>query len=58
MALHLGESEQLKVIINNVVYKLNFYSSEIIEERNTLLSYDDLILLDLDGIYLTAKESD
>ena len=58
MALYLGESERLKIVINNVVYKLNLYSSEHITNNARLLSSDNLILLDANGVYLTVKESD
>lgn len=58
MALYLGNSEELKVYINGVKYKFNLYSNELIINSNVLLSSDDFILRDINGIYLTAKESD
>lgn len=58
MALYLGESEKLNIYINGIRYKLNLYIDEIIEERNALLSSDNFILLDSNGLYLVAKESE
>ena len=58
MALYLGNSEELKVYINDVKYKFNLYSNELIINSNVLLSSDNFILRDVNGIYLTAKESD
>lgn len=58
MALYLGESERLKIVINNVVYKLNLYTETPILNNIKLLSSDNLILLDANGVYLTVKESD
>lgn len=58
MALYLGESEKLNIYINGIRYKLNLGISEIIEERNVLLSSDNFILLDSNGLYLVAKESE
>ena len=56
MALYLGESERLKIVINNVVYKLNLYSSGVITNHGMLLSFDDFVLRDVNGLYLTVPD--
>lgn len=55
MALYLG-SEIKKVNINGVVYKLNLFSTTPIFNGIRLLSSDNYILKDANGLYLTAKE--
>lgn len=51
MALYLGSSEKVKIISNNVKCILN-----IVIVSNRLLSSDNYILKDLNGLYLIAKE--
>lgn len=58
MALHLGNSEKLKVILNGVVYHLNLYSDALITNWIMLLSSDNYILKDSNGLYITVKESE
>jgi hypothetical protein len=61
MALRLGNSEKLKVILNGVVYHLDLYSDPPITNWARLLSSEssnDYILKDSKGIYLTVKESE
>lgn len=58
MALYLGDSEKLKINLDYVLCKLNLYTTEIIINGIMLLSSDDFILKDTNGIYLTAKESE
>jgi hypothetical protein len=58
MALYLG-GHKLKVNLNNILYKFNIYSAIAILNGIKLLSSDDYILKDSNGVYLTAKkESD
>lgn len=56
MALYLGSSGDLKVILNGVVYHLNLFSSTPITNGIRLLSSEGYILKDSNGLYLTAKE--
>ena len=55
MALYLG-SDIIKVNINGVAYKLNLFSTTPIFNGMLLLSSDNYILKDSNGLYLTAKE--
>ena len=56
MALYLGSSEELKVILNGVIYRLNLFSSTPITNGIRLLSSESYILKDSNGLYLTTKE--
>ena len=57
MALHLGNSEELKIYINGVRYKLNLYSEKLITNGDILLSSDNFILQDVNGLYLTVQSN-
>lgn len=56
MALYLGSSDQQKIILDGVVYRFNLYSSTPITNHIRLLSSDNYILKDSNGLYLTVKE--
>lgn len=56
MALYLGNSEKVKIYINNVLYSLNLFSEIPIFNGARLLSSENYILKDSNGIYLTVKE--
>lgn len=58
MALYLGSSKKLKVYLNGVRYCLNLFSEQPITNYIRLLSTDDLILKDSNGLYLTIKEAE
>ena len=58
MALYLGNSEKLKINLNGKIYNLNLYSPEVILNGVVLLSSNDYILKDINGLYLTVKESE
>lgn len=58
MALYLGSSEELKICLNSVEYCLNLYSTTPITNGIRLLSSEDYILKDSNGLYLTAKEDE
>ena len=57
MALHLGNSEELKIYINGVRYKLNLYSKKLVTNGDILLSSDNFILRDANGLYLTVQSN-
>ena len=57
MALYLG-NDKITINLNDVMYLLNIYSSELIINGILLLSSDDYILRDINGLYLTAKEAE
>lgn len=56
MALYLGSSEKLQINIENIRYCLNLYAKSPIINGVMLLSSDNYILKDSNGVYLTAKE--
>ncbi len=55
MALYLGNNKR-KVNLNGVVYCLNLYLSAPTTNGIRLLSSENYILKDSNGLYLTAKE--
>ena len=57
MALYLG-SNLVKINLNNTMYHLNLFSSNIILNGIKLLSSEGYTLRDTNGLYLTAKESE
>ena len=56
MALYLGSSDKLKINLDSVVYYLNLYSTTPITNGVRLLSLENYILKDANGLYLTTKE--
>lgn len=56
MALYLGSSERQKIVLDGNAYYLNLISKIIITNNDTLLSSDNYILMDSNGLYLAAKE--
>lgn len=57
MPLYLG-NDKVKININEIQYNLNISSVAPILNGVMLLSFDDYILRDSNGLYLTAKESE
>ena len=57
MALYLGGSGQ-KINLDGKTYCLNILTKTIITESALLLSLDNYILQDNNGLYLTIKEND
>lgn len=58
MAVYLGSSGERKVILDGVVYDVNWISATPIIDSIVLLSSDDYILKDINGTYLISKESE
>ena len=58
MPVYIGSSNKLKVNLGGTAYTLNLISKESVVNTIRLLSYDNYILKDSAGLYLTAKESD
>lgn len=56
MALYLGENK-VKINLNGVVYCLNLYSTTPITNIGWLLSSDNYLLQDLNGVYLIPKDT-
>lgn len=57
MALYLGiEKQQLNV--DGIVYCLNLFSATSIVNGIKLLSSENYVLKDINGLYLTAKEDE
>jgi hypothetical protein len=57
MSLYLG-NDKVKINFDVVKYNLNIFSVAPILNGVMLLSFDDYILRDSNGLYLTAKESE
>ena len=58
MSLYLGNSEKLKVNLNNIIYRFKLFSENPITNGIRLLSSDNYILKDSNGLYLTIKDGD
>lgn len=59
MGLYLGSGNQnLKIILNGVVYKLNLYSAAPMTNGIILISSDNYMLKDSTGQYLTVSEEE
>lgn len=58
MSLYLGNSEKLKVNLNNVIYRFMLFSKNPITNGIRLLSSDNYTLKDSNGLYLTIKDGD
>jgi hypothetical protein len=58
MALYLGGSEELKLILDGVVYRLNLFTSAPVSDFIRLLSSDNYTLQDSNGLYLTVEEEE
>lgn len=56
MSIYVGKDKVKIRFGNSNYYKINIQSSTPIYKENSLLSSDNLILKDSNGIYLTAKE--
>ena len=56
MALYLGSGNKLKIVINDIKYCLNLYSKDPITNGIRLISSDNYVLKDSNGLYLTTKE--
>lgn len=55
MALYLGSSEKLKVNLDGAICCLNLFSTTPITNGVRLITSDNYILKDSNGIYLTTK---
>ena len=58
MSLYLGNSEKLKVNLNNIIYRFMLFSKNPITNGIRLLSFDNYTLKDSNGLYLTVKDGD
>lgn len=56
MALYLGSGQKVKINLANNKYILKLFSSSPIINGVKLLSSDNYLLKDKNGLYLTAKE--
>ena len=57
MALYLG-TYRVKINLDDMAYNLNLFSETLILNGIQLLSSESYILRDVNGLYLTAKESE
>lgn len=58
MALYLGSSEKQKIVLDGNTYFMNLFSKTLITNGDVLLSSDNYILKDSNGLFLTVKESE
>lgn len=58
MALYLGSSDKQKIVLDGNTYFLNLFSKILITNGEILLSSDNYILKDSNGLFLTIKESE
>ena len=58
MGLYLGNSEKLKIRINNVVCTLNLFSEVPVTNFAKILSLEGFMLKDSNGVFLTVEEDD
>lgn len=58
MAIYLGSSKELIINASNTVCRLIIPSFGLILNGVMLLSFDNYILKDSNGVYLTAKEDE
>lgn len=54
MALSLG-NDKVKIYLDGILYKLNLYSATPITNGIVLLSADEYILKDLNGLFITTE---
>ena len=57
MALYLG-NEKVKINLNDTVYYLNLFFKTPITNGIRLLSFDNYILKDSNGLYITAEKEE
>lgn len=57
MALYLGNGEKVKVHFDQHTFNLNMYTPLMVNGI-VLISADNYILKDINGVYLTAKEDE
>lgn len=55
MALYLGDGGAKKIILNGVVYRVNFYVAPPVVDVVKLISIDNYELKDINGLCLSAK---
>lgn len=58
MALYFGNSGKLKLFSNNILYRFMILTEAPIVNGVKLLSSDNFILKDSNGLYLTIKEGE
>lgn len=58
MAAYLGQTKIQKVFLNGKAYCLNYLTVTPIINGIRLLSSDNYVLADANGLYLIAKESE
>lgn len=58
MALYLGSSDKQKIVLDGNTYFMNLFSKILITNGDILLSSDNYILKDSNGLFLTVKGSE
>ena len=57
MALYLGR-DKVKINLDNIIYCLNLFSKIPITNGIRLLSFENYLLKDSNGLYITTKEDE
>jgi hypothetical protein len=57
MPLYLG-TEQVRINLDDIIYHLNLFTNVIMINNPKLLSSDNFVLQDSNGLYITVKEDD
>lgn len=57
MALAMG-NDKVRIYLDGVLYRLNLYSATPIANGILLVTADDYIIKDVNGLFITAKEED
>ena len=58
MGVYIGNSEKLRVSLNDAIYHIKWFSDYPITNNIRLLSFDKLILKDSNGLFLTVKDGE
>ena len=58
MAIYLGSSEKLQISLDDIKCYLGLYADPPITNGDRLLSVEENILKDANGLYVTVKESE
>lgn len=58
MALYLGSSEKLKIALSGTTFRFHLPIEILITEAIKLMSFDNYILKDVNGLYLIPKEDE
>lgn len=58
MAIYLGSSEKLNITLDGIAYNLNLFSTAPITNGVRLLTAENYIIKDSNGLYVTVQEGE